>query len=92
MNAIGVAKMTDPRSRIRAYLTRVVPSCDLEDNADIFESGIVKSFFAVELISFTEQEFEIEIEDEDLDLNNFRSIASLAAFVERKMKDAGAKT
>ena len=59
---------------IRAYLSRVVRGFDLEDGTDIFGSGIVKCFFAVELISFTEQEFGIEIEDEDLDLDNFRSI------------------
>ena len=79
---------TDPKTQIRAYLTRVVRGFDLEDSANIFESGLVKSFFAVELVAFTEQEFEIEIEDEDLDLSNFSSIDSLAAFVERKMNTA----
>ena len=72
------------KARIRAYLGRAVRKFDLDDDANIFESGIVNSLFALELVTLTEQEFGITVEDEDLDLDNFQSVNALAAFVERK--------
>ena len=75
----------DAKARIRAYLGKTVRNFDLDDTADIFESGIVNSLFAVELVVFTEKEFGITVEDDDLDLDNFRSIDALAQFVDRKM-------
>ena len=74
----------DAKARIRAYLGKTVRNFDLDDAADIFESGIVNSLFAAELVFFTEQEFEITVEEDDLDLDNFRSIEALARFVDRK--------
>ena len=73
------------KARIRAYLGKTVQKFDLDDAANIFESGIVNSLFAVELVAFTEQEFGITVEDDDLDLDNFRSIDALAQFVDRKI-------
>ena len=75
----------DAKARIRAYLGKMVRNFDLDDAADIFDSGVVNSLFAVELVVFTEQEFGIIVDDDDLDLDNFRSIDALAQFVDRKM-------
>ena len=72
------------KARIRAYLGRAVHKFELDDAANIFESGIVNSLFAIELVTFTEHEFGIIVEDEDLDIDNFQSVDALAAFVERK--------
>lgn len=79
----------DAKARIRAFLGKTVRNFDLDDAADIFESGIVNSLFAVELVAFTEQEFGIIVEDDDLDLDNFRSIDALTQFVGRKMGPTG---
>jgi len=73
------------KARIRAYLGKFVRNFDLDDATDIFESGIVNSLFAVELVAFTEQEFGVTVEDDDLNLDNFRSINALAGFVDRKL-------
>jgi len=69
----------------RAFIGKAVRNFDLDDGADLFESGVVNSLFAVELVAFTEQEFDVIVEDDDLDMDNFRSINALAGFVERKM-------
>jgi acyl carrier protein len=56
----------------------------IEDDENIFESGFVDSSFAMQLVSFVEEEFKITITDDDLDLANFSSINRIVQFVERK--------
>ena len=72
------------RNRIRAHLRKALRREELGDETDIFEDGLVDSMFAVQLVAFTEQEFDISVNDDDLDLDNFRSIDCLTSFVERK--------
>jgi methoxymalonate biosynthesis acyl carrier protein len=66
--------------RIRDYVTGHV-SVPLADDSDFFDLGLVDSLFALQLVSFVEQEFSISIEPDDLDIANFCSIAALNAFV-----------
>lgn len=56
----------------------------LEADDALFESGIVNSLFAVQLMTFLEKTFGIEITSDDLDIQNFRSINATAAFVINK--------
>jgi acyl carrier protein len=74
----------DPKSQIQEYLERVTRHPDLRDDQNIFESGIVNSIFAVELVIFIEKQFNITVENDDLDLANFASIDAIATFVARK--------
>ena len=67
----------DIKARIRAYITRVVRNVELNDDYDILDNGIVNSLFAVELVAFSEQEFDITIDDEDLEIANFATINAL---------------
>jgi acyl carrier protein len=50
----------------------------------IFELGYVNSLFAIELMSFLEQNFKIKITTADLEKNNFRTIDMICDFVRRK--------
>jgi acyl carrier protein len=54
------------------------------DDDNLFESGIVNSLFAVQLMTFVERGFNIEIGMEDLDVENFKSVNATAAFVNKK--------
>jgi acyl carrier protein len=56
----------------------------LADDDDLFDSGIVNSLFAVQLMTFIEKEFSIEVGTEDLDIRNFRSLNATAAFILNK--------
>ena len=78
----------DIRTIIRDYLTRVADYPDLPDDQDIFDSGVVSSIFAIELIDFIEQRFALTVEDEDLDMANFATLDALTAFVSQKSKAA----
>ena len=56
----------------------------LDDDDNLFESGIVNSLFAVQLMTFIERTFAIEVGMDDLDIENFKSLNATAAFVLKK--------
>ncbi len=57
---------------------------DLNDDDNLFESGIVNSLFAVQLMTFLEKSFNIEVTMDDLSMDNFESVTATSSFVERK--------
>ncbi|HET7483367.1 MAG TPA: acyl carrier protein [Actinomycetota bacterium] len=78
------------RTQIRTFISKAFKGRPLEDEEDIFATGFVNSLFAMELVTFIEKAFGITVESEDLDLDNFRSVASVAAFVGRKLGNGSA--
>jgi methoxymalonate biosynthesis acyl carrier protein len=56
----------------------------LNDDDNLFESGIVNSLFAVQLMTFLEKTFIIEVTMDDLSMENFESVNATSLFVERK--------
>jgi acyl carrier protein len=78
-----------PQDIIRGYISENVGVPDLDNNFDIFESGIVNSLFAIELMTFLEKSFRIKVTMDDLDMENFKSIDATSRFVQGKMEVAG---
>jgi len=74
----------ESKARIREFLEKCIRADSLEDDLDIFATGLASSIFVIELVVFIEKEFGLSIRDEDLDPTNFASINALAAFVARK--------
>ena len=72
------------KSGIRDFVGRATNDSPLADDDDIFATGFVNSLFAMELVTFVEGTYGITIESEDLDLDNFRTVARIAALVARK--------
>jgi methoxymalonate biosynthesis acyl carrier protein len=72
------------REKIRAFILASIHLPDLTDDDNLFESGIVNSLFAVELMTFLEKTFGIEVGPDDLEIANFQSIEAAAGFVARK--------
>lgn len=68
-------------SPIRLYILGALGRPELDDATDIFETGLMNSLFAVELVSFLEATFGILVETDDLDIANFNSVSNLASFV-----------
>ena len=54
-----------------------IPSYD----ADLFETGVMDSLTFVDLMIHLEQQFGIHIAADELELDDFRSVAKIAAFV-----------
>lgn len=72
------------RDKIIAFLSKFVDVSQLRDEDNIFDTGLVNSLFAVNLVSFIESEFDISIENSELDLDNFKDINSITSLIERK--------
>ena len=71
-------------AKTREFIGRFVRESDFDDNLNLFESGVVNSLFAMQLVMFVEQEFDIKVSDEDLELANFESVNAIADFVVSK--------
>ena len=84
--------MKDPVSSVKpaihAFVDRFFGDTTLDDEQDMFETGYVNSMFAMQLVQFVEGECGITVESDDLELDNFRTVSSIAAFVERKRASA----
>ncbi len=72
------------REKIRGYILASIHVPDLADDDNLFESGIVNSLFAVQLMVFIEKTFSIEVTADDLEIANFKSIDAAAGFVAAK--------
>jgi acyl carrier protein len=72
------------KGRIKGFILDAVNVPNLADDDDLFESGIVNSLFAIQLMTFIEKSFAIEVGMDDLDIENFKSLNATAAFVVRK--------
>lgn len=72
------------KEAVRGFITSSVALPKLKDDDDLFESGVVNSLYAVQLMTFIERQFGIEVEQDDLDLENFKSIDAMTTFVMRK--------
>jgi methoxymalonate biosynthesis acyl carrier protein len=72
------------KATVRRFISHSTRITGLEDDDNLFETGIVNSLFAVQLMTFVEKTFAIEVEMDDLDIENFKSLNATAAFVMRK--------
>ena len=81
--------MSNEHAKIKQTLTEFISSsiniAGVNYDANLFETGIVNSLFAVQLMTFIEKTFQIEVGSEDLDIENFKSLNAMMAFVLRKL-------
>lgn len=70
------------RETLTAFLeqrTRAAVTADL----DLFDTGLVTSLFAMELLVHVERSFGVQVGGSDLKLDNFRSVDAMTALVLR---------
>lgn len=72
------------KPQIHAFVDGFFGEMSLGDDDDMFATGYVNSMFALQLVQFVEGEFGITVDSDDLELDNFRTVSSIAGFVERK--------
>ena len=75
------------KETIRNFILDSINIPNLNDDDNLFESGIVNSLFAVQLMTFLEKTFSIEVTMDDLSMDNFESITATYLFVERKQNN-----
>ena len=72
------------KETVKGFILSSIAIPHLGDDDDLFESGIVNSLFAVQLMTFIEKTFAIEVGMDDLDIENFKSLNAATAFVLKK--------
>jgi methoxymalonate biosynthesis acyl carrier protein len=78
-------EQTHLKETIRSFINSTINIDSLGDDENLFESGIVNSLFAIQLMTFIERKFGIEIGGDDLNIENFKSINATASFVIRRI-------
>jgi acyl carrier protein len=72
------------KETLKEFILNSINITNWNDDENLFESGIVNSLFAVQLMTFIEKSFAIEVESNDLDVENFKSLNAMTAFVLQK--------
>ena len=72
------------KETVKHFILSSINIAHLGDDDNLFESGIVNSLFAVQLMTFIEKTFAIEVGMDDLDIGNFKSLNATTAFVLQK--------
>ena len=76
------------KDQIRQYVAENLMFSDnsyqLPDDASLLEQGILDSTGVLELVMFVEKQFGISVKDDEIVRDNFDSVASLAAYINRK--------
>ncbi len=72
------------RDTIKNFILESINIPNLQDDDNLFESGIVNSLFAIQLMTFLEKTFNIEVTMDDLSMDNFESVNAASLFVERR--------
>lgn len=73
------------RENIREYIIKHIRQSTLDDNQDLFSSGLLNSLFAMQLVMFVEKEFKLKVENVDLDIKNFRTVNAITNLVQMKL-------
>ena len=76
--------VSEVKEAIKRFVSHSIKIPDLNDDDDLFESGLVNSLFAIQLMTFIEKTFKIEIEANDLNIQNFKSMNATTSFVLKK--------
>jgi acyl carrier protein len=64
----------------------------LQDDTDLFGSGLLDSLATVSIVAFCEEKFQCEFNIDELSPENFSSVNTLTDFVSRKVDRGPAKT
>ena len=79
----------DDKEQIRDFISAHVPDEQVDDDEDLFATGLVNSLFAVQLVMWVEQTFDLQVAADELDFANFATIDAIANFVHGKRTVAG---
>ena len=81
------------KSELRQYLEEELLEAEdgeeLSDDDDLLLSGLVDSIGLMRLISFIEETTSLRVPPEDVTIERFRSISSIAAYIEERRKSDG---
>lgn len=68
------------------FLSRYFDINSINDQTDLFQSGLVNSLFSMQLLMFLEKQYHITINNDDLNIDNFKSIQAIRDFTRCKAR------
>ena len=74
--------------RIRSLLSREEDfkfRPDVRDDASLIDAGVIDSFGLIALVIHIEEEFGVKVNPEEATVDRFRSISSIADYIEAKL-------
>jgi acyl carrier protein len=77
-------------TQIREFILEKFPLArkrQLKDSDALLESGILDSLGILDLVSYIEETFSIVVADDELVPENFNSVETLAAYLQRKTSE-----
>lgn len=75
----------DIKEKVRKFILENISAADLDDDADMFEQGLVRSMFVMQLVVFVERDFGIAVSGDDLNFDYFRTVEAITGLVTRKL-------
>ena len=75
------------RKKIKKHICSMADSkgIKVENNTNLYESGVLDSLGIIMLLSFLQDEFSIEFNLDDMDFNNYKCIDVICAWVENTL-------
>ena len=74
------------KESIKGFISKTI-NINIDDDEDLFDSGIVNSLFSIQLVTFVEKNFNLIVTVDDLDIENFKSVNAVYNFVQNKTID-----
>lgn len=74
------------RKYIEEHLLFFGEKAEFADEDNIFQRGFVSSLFAMQLLTYIEQEFHLVVESEDMEISNFSSVNAIVKLIEKKLR------
>lgn len=74
-------KLLDVKQKVKGFLSEFVRTDALGDDDNLFETGMLNSLFAMQLVLFIEKEFDFQVSNENLNMDNFKSINAIAEMI-----------
>jgi len=75
--------------KLRSFVVERFPR-ELDEHESLVDSGAIDSLGVLDLVAYIEREFGLCLSDEDISPENFRSLASVTAFLTDRISPAGA--
>lgn len=69
--------------KILEFIGKFTKTENLDKDANLFESGNLNSLFIMQLVLFIEKEFSISVDNDVIGTDEFNSISSICAYIEK---------
>ena len=56
---------------------------DLDENTDLFESGIIDSMGVIELVNFIEERYDVSLDAKQMSADNFKTVNSILSLIQK---------